>query len=164
MSKSKGHAFTLVAPSGEDAKQHVCDNCGKLIEDRNLKIRFPNIPDLAQRVAPGAEVPSGECPKCGALAYVSPFKTRVEATLRDVMRGDGKSKDIRVTLEISEEGVFVTPDGYGDHCSETGHGVPLLLEFADGKFRAVAWQDINQEDHTQILEFEDAREEQRKED
>ncbi len=28
------------------------------------------IPDLLQRLTPGGEVPAGECPRCGALAYL----------------------------------------------------------------------------------------------
>jgi predicted RNA-binding Zn-ribbon protein involved in translation (DUF1610 family) len=43
-----------------------CDNCGWKGPDKALK----KIKDLAARVDPGSEVPSGECPKCGALAYV----------------------------------------------------------------------------------------------
>ena len=43
-----------------------CDWCGRA---RQLKVKFPDIPDLAQRVAPGEIVPYGECPKCGALVH-----------------------------------------------------------------------------------------------
>ncbi|HEV8177677.1 MAG TPA: hypothetical protein VGP44_08320 [Gemmatimonadales bacterium] len=45
-----------------------CDNCrrrcpeGELIEPSHLW----------ERLDPGAEVPAGECPECGALAYLVP--------------------------------------------------------------------------------------------
>ena len=48
-----------------------CANCRKvfagLMEIRNA---FPAIPDLTERITPGEEVPSGECPACGALVYI----------------------------------------------------------------------------------------------
>ncbi len=43
-----------------------CDYCGwKGIP----KIELGDIPDLYERLDPGSIVPSGECPKCGALCY-----------------------------------------------------------------------------------------------
>ena len=44
---------------------HRCDNCRAVCKAKKLK----NIKDIFQRVAPGGIVPSGECPKCGALCY-----------------------------------------------------------------------------------------------
>jgi len=43
-----------------------CDNCTWTgsIDD----VVYPQ--DLFERLTPGAEVPAGECPKCGALAYL----------------------------------------------------------------------------------------------
>lgn len=43
-----------------------CDNCGK--RWREDRLHAPS--DLYDRLTPGAEVPAGECPSCGALAYV----------------------------------------------------------------------------------------------
>jgi hypothetical protein len=48
---------------------YVCGNCDKRWDDADLKVRFPNIPDLLERLDPGGTVPAGECPACGALAY-----------------------------------------------------------------------------------------------
>ena len=45
---------------------HECDNCGKIFHDNELDV----IEDLDSRVDPGGEVPSGECPVCGALCYL----------------------------------------------------------------------------------------------
>jgi hypothetical protein len=162
-SMSMKNGFVLVAPTYDKDTTHVCDNCGKVWKDSQLKSKYPDIEELGARTSPGAEIPSGECPKCGALTYLNPERHEVEVTLKDVMRGDGKSRDLRVTLEISEEGVKINPEGYGDNCSEDGKGTPALLELADGAFRVVCWQDINREDHTQIVEFEDALESKREE-
>lgn len=45
---------------------HVCGNCDKSFND------IPGLSQvhyLAERLTPGNEVPSGECPECGALCY-----------------------------------------------------------------------------------------------
>lgn len=49
--------------------RHECDNCGEAWAESDIKVRFPNIPDLTKRIEPGGTVPSGECPDCGALVY-----------------------------------------------------------------------------------------------
>lgn len=46
--------------------KHQCDNCGERYSDVDLH----PIQDLEQRIDPGSVVPSGECPKCGALTYI----------------------------------------------------------------------------------------------
>ena len=48
---------------------HVCENCGRKWTDGDLNVRWPNIPDLHERLDPGGTVPSGECPDCRALVY-----------------------------------------------------------------------------------------------
>lgn len=50
--------------SKKNTNKHVCDNCGKTWKESNLK----PIKDYHERVD-SDEVPSGECPKCGALCY-----------------------------------------------------------------------------------------------
>ncbi len=49
-----------------------CDNC----DSRWPKDQLAPADDLEGRLDPGSEVPAGECPECGALAYlvVSPLK------------------------------------------------------------------------------------------
>jgi hypothetical protein len=50
----------------EDAPcRQECASCGGTWEERDLK----PIQDYFERVEPGGTVPSGECPKCGALCY-----------------------------------------------------------------------------------------------
>jgi hypothetical protein len=46
-----------------------CGNCGKVWDEEDMKRVFPDIPDLAERIAPGEPVPAGECPECGALVH-----------------------------------------------------------------------------------------------
>lgn len=45
--------------------KNVCDNCGWFGTDSDMD----EIDNLDQRVDPGSVVPSGQCPKCGALCY-----------------------------------------------------------------------------------------------
>ena len=57
-----------------------CDNCGKTFgNEGELERVFPDIPDLVSRLDPGGIVPSGTCPACGSLVYVT-AKTRVAVT------------------------------------------------------------------------------------
>ena len=66
----------------EPDSQHRCDNCGWVGRGDELD----PICDLVQRLTPGGVVPSGQCPKCQALAY--PYEEEPEvAEQRD---GDGK--------------------------------------------------------------------------
>lgn len=48
-----------------------CWNCGWTGQP---KIEYGDIPDLLERLVPGDEVPSGECPKCGFLCYLPDVK------------------------------------------------------------------------------------------
>lgn len=55
-----------------DAKRVKCDNCGWVGKAVDVK----DVDRLEDRIEPGGEVPVGECPDCGALAYldaVNPF-------------------------------------------------------------------------------------------
>ena len=49
-----------------DAEIARCDNCAAMIE----VIDLGEIEDFFLRVEAGSEVPAGECPSCGALAYL----------------------------------------------------------------------------------------------
>ena len=44
----------------------VCDNCRLYSGEDELD----PIQDLEQRLTPGGVVPAGQCPHCGALAYL----------------------------------------------------------------------------------------------
>lgn len=46
-----------------------CDNCSRRWDETTLKVRFPDIPGMMERIEPGGTVPAGECPECGALVY-----------------------------------------------------------------------------------------------
>lgn len=45
--------------------RHVCDNCGRVWKDADLR----EIMHLEQRIDAGGVVPSGECKHCGCLCY-----------------------------------------------------------------------------------------------
>lgn len=56
------------------AKRYICDNCGAGYEYGDTRINISDIENLYERLDPGAEVPAGQCPKCGALCYVEKEK------------------------------------------------------------------------------------------
>lgn len=45
-----------------------CDNCGWVGMGEHLG----PVHDIHERVEPGEICPAGECPECGALAYLTP--------------------------------------------------------------------------------------------
>lgn len=84
-----------------------CDNCTWIGEP---DLTLTDIPDLLERIEPGGIVPSGECPKCGALCYlpveVKPKteitltefqKTKLLKLLWDSMKRDPEHKDRKQT-------------------------------------------------------------------
>lgn len=69
--------------------KHECQNCGKTWAEDQLR----EVKDLFERVAPGEEMPSGECPECGAVCHpVRPeqkFESRLfeaKLALRDLLQ------------------------------------------------------------------------------
>ncbi len=55
-----------------------CDNCGWKGKAKKLK----PISDIEDRIYPGEEVPAGECPACGACAFIIPKRTEAQRILR----------------------------------------------------------------------------------
>lgn len=66
--------------------------------------------------------------------------------------------DLEVTVRVTRDGVEILFEGYGDKCSEPGHGVPILIENCNGVPRVVIWGDITSEDPTHNVTLEGARE------
>lgn len=64
-----------------------CDNCENIFRDEQLS----SIEDFHIRVEPGNEVPSGECPDCGALCYIireEKPKAKVQSSVLDRWKFD----------------------------------------------------------------------------
>lgn len=56
----------------DEGKRSVyCGNCDWTGVESSLEEDLFTTPDLADRLAPGEEVPVGTCPDCGALCYLS---------------------------------------------------------------------------------------------
>jgi hypothetical protein len=86
----------------------VCPDCMERIPDEELTVRFP---DLAERVSPGEPVPSGECPRCGALVHEA--GRRNTGHLEDLACpacGNDEALSIRVRTWM-----LVHDGGSGDH-------------------------------------------------
>lgn len=48
--------------------KHICGNCGLSFTDKEV-VPLNQVKALGQRLDPGSEVPSGECPNCNAFCY-----------------------------------------------------------------------------------------------
>jgi len=79
---------------------------------------------------------------------------------------DDKNPDatLDVAVRLSNGMIEISFDGYGDHCSQDGHGCPVMIELYYGKPRLIVWGDINQEEPTHVIDLEGAAEYLRKED
>ena len=51
----------------DDGDPCHCDNC----DWDGIAVQVDPITDVEQRLTPGETVPVGQCPECGALAYVN---------------------------------------------------------------------------------------------
>lgn len=58
---------TNLAVQLKDDRPVCCGDCDWAGAASDL----PEIKDLPERITPGSEVPAGECPNCGSLAYVT---------------------------------------------------------------------------------------------
>lgn len=62
--------FGMLLPTGgtKMRKTFECQDCGRRYFEGEMPREFPDVKDLAERVAPGELVPAGEC-ECGALVH-----------------------------------------------------------------------------------------------
>jgi len=70
--------------------------------------------------------------------------------------------EVPVEIELKQGCMFLKAKGYGDSLSEDNEGIPLMIEFYKGELRVVIWGDINQEDPSNIISLEGARNNVRK--
>jgi len=76
--------------------KHECQNCGENMEAALLN----DICDIAQRVAVGEPVPSGECPYCGALCHpVQPKRKNSLPSILIAVNG-GTVQGVRSTIPV----------------------------------------------------------------
>ena len=119
---------------------HMCDNCVSAWKEKDLK----EIKDYYQRVELGGPIPSGECPKCGALCYP---QARIKCERRmnvrnrrriDLVRGMLADFGGIVGLDVDDDGWdTIITDFLTDliHMVDAeGLDLPFLLNRAQGHF------------------------------
>ena len=74
--------------------------------------------------------------------------------LKDVH--EGHDAKVPVGIVPMADCVAIMAHGYGDYSSSPGYGVIAYLELAEGRLRIVAWDDIDREDASHIIHFDDA--------
>lgn len=98
-------------------KRIECDNC----DWKGLQSDAAEAEDIWQRVDPGAEFPAGECPKCGALAYiVEEENIYVQAVRKSRHLISDAAEALRGLLAQLEGPVMVHGDGIGNDGTKTG--------------------------------------------
>ena len=74
----------------------------------------------------------------------------------------GNRGPVEITVKVNSHCIAIMPKGFGDHCSDDGHGAPIIIEVREGIPFLVVWADINQEDPTHIISLSCASENMRK--
>jgi hypothetical protein len=76
---------------------------------------------------------------------------------------DIKSQErVETTVEITEKGIGIGFEGFGDCGTLKGFGQPIYIEIVDGKPIVAIWTDINSEEPTHIIDLSSAKESLRK--
>jgi len=105
------------AQSNRDARMTICSDCGEEAAVDDLANSLFQIHKLAERVAPGFEVPAGEC-ACGGLAYLVPrhpdMQNRIQKLQMAVESDDAAAAIIEARLIVDDltraaEGVGMAP-------------------------------------------------------
>lgn len=88
-------------------------------------------------------------------------KQIIEGVLKDGC--EGHSGEVKVKVEIDDNGIWIFADGYGEAGAAEGFGNPAFVEFYEGELRLLYSPDINVET-PEAISLEGARESCRKED
>lgn len=75
---------------------------------------------------------------------------------------DQTGQTIEATIRISSKGIEITADGYGEKTAEVGAGALAFFEYYGGEVQLHVFSDINKEDPTHNISFEDAKETNRR--
>ena len=80
--------------------------------------------------------------------------TKLQTIITDTATG----RDIPVWIEVSEQGIFIGAEGYGENSSTPESATPIVVEYNGGELRVIVWSDINKEDPTHLIDMRKARE------
>lgn len=83
--------------------------------------------------------------------------TTLTTTLKDHING----KPIKVTIDINNHQILISPEGYGEMTAKDGCGSPIMIESRNG-IKVLIWSDINQEEPTSAISMVNALESNRK--
>lgn len=87
----------------EEGERCLCDNCAWVGPQNALGCELHEIPHLSERLDPGGEIPAGECPECGALAYVIQDGVQVRPVEKP---STAVSERLQLTFSAGESGWF----------------------------------------------------------
>lgn len=77
-------------------------------------------------------------------------------------QADYEAEELEVTVKEFNGTLLIGAKGYGEMCSDDDNGHPVVIELYEGKFRVIAWADINKEDCTHIIDLSKAKVENRR--
>lgn len=85
-------------------------------------------------------------------------------TLNTKIRDAATGKELPITIDVSEQGIFIGAKGYGEKTTYSHLARPIMIECDHGELRVIVWSNINEEDPTSVINMMGARESNRKED
>jgi len=74
------------------------------------------------------------------------FELKDDANPKDTIKGTLEVDKLGISLSFAEHGMFTEPEG-----------APIYIEFYNNEIRVHIWGDINEEDATEHISLEDAR-------
>jgi len=77
-------------------------------------------------------------------------------------QGDGSQDEVTGTVIVDKSGMLnIRLDGFSDHSSEEDGGIPILLEYYEGSVIVRVYADINEDDPTDCVYLDGARNDKR---
>lgn len=90
--------------------------------------------------------------------------TEHEFKLADNAQGHEHQPYLRGKVVLTDRGIDIFFEGYGQNGMAEGHGSPIYIELYEGKPKLMVWADINNEEPTRVIDLSGAKESKREPD
>lgn len=121
----------------------ACDNCNWAGTIADILCDLEHTPNLGERLDVGGEVPVGECPECGALAYLVSATYSVLLARPDYIAND--STDTFFTSVEAANPIDAVAHARAKACAADGTNLDCILDYAVLLVTAGEHDDLNPE-------------------
>ena len=106
----------------------ACDNCNWTGTIADILCDLEHTPNLCERLDVGGEMPVGECPECGALAYLVPTTFSVLLSRPDYISGG--DLDTFFTSVKADNPTDAVAHARAEACAADGTNLDCILDYA----------------------------------